>query len=129
MSGYTNQREINFFPQTNLTANFVDLRKVVATGGFSTVSIDIIYNRGAAEANSRFEMQIETSINGVDGWVPLAIDETTTISTVTPRVWVGTASVNVLVDIAYRFMRISFREALVSANPGNVAVNLTLSGV
>jgi len=103
------------------------------TGGFSKLSLDILYNMGAAETANSIEMKVESSPDRTN-WYRLSIDTTATQSTLTAREWTfvganaAAATINIILDIAYDFMRISFKETGVVAAKGNVYVEGTLSG-
>lgn len=124
-----NQPVINAFSAVTLTATYAGNRKTFETGGFSKLSIDVTYAMGATESGNTLEFQLEASYDGIN-WHKLVIDTTTTLSIVTAREWqMAPESLNVLLDIAYKYMRISLKETGVVTNAGNATVNLTLSGL
>lgn len=132
MNGYPNQPVIPVFAAgTVLTAAYTGNRFTLPVAGFQKLSLDIRYARGAAEAASKLFMQLDTSSDGGTTWQNLVIDTTGATSVITPREWeIGTTNnLNVLVDIAYKMMRVSLRESGVSTNVGNAQVTATLSGI
>jgi len=130
MLNYTSQPAIPLFDGATLTAAYAGNRKAFETGGFSKLSLDVVYAMGAAETTNLLEFQLEASTNGTD-WFVLAIDTTTsTESTITPRHWeMSEGSQNTLIDIAYKYMRLSLLESGVAANYGTASVTATLSGL
>ena len=108
--------------------------KVFETGGYSKLSLDILYTMGAAETSNSIEMKVESSPDRTN-WYPLSIDTTVTQSTLTAREWtfVGTngaaATINVFLDIGYKYMRVSFKETGVASAKGNVYCEATLNGL
>ena len=127
---YRTQNNVVAFNNVTLTSSFAGNRHVIASGGMCKLSINISYTRGGGEVNSDLQLQLESSGDGVN-WFPLAIDSTSTVSVITPRVWELQApgNINILVDIAYRNMRLSVREASVTTNFGTATVDYTLSGL
>ncbi len=107
--------------------------KSFSTGGASKLSLDIKYTMGATETSNSVQLKIESSPDSVN-WYRLPIDTTVTQSTITAREWtfVGTdaaaANINIFLDIAYKYMRISCKESGVASNKGNVFVEALLSG-
>lgn len=104
------------------------------SGGYSKATFDINYTMGAAETTNSIEVKIESSPDRTN-WYRLSTDTTSGgTSTLAAREWtfVGTnaaaATINIILDIAYKFMRISVKETGVSSAKGNVFVELTLSG-
>lgn len=130
MLNYSNQQVAPLFDGVTLTDAYTGNAKAISVEGFSKISLDINYARGAAEASSELNFKIEHSTDGVN-WYSLVIDDTSTESTITPRVWVvgATNKLNVLVDIAYKNLRISALESGVSANAGTLTMTATLSGL
>ena len=127
---YTTQASSELMTSAPLTSTYTDNDYVISSKGMSKLSVYLKYARGAAEAASKLFMKLEASHDGVN-WFSLVIDETATTSVITAREWeVGnTASLNVLVDIAYPFMRVSVRETGVVTNVGNLTLATTLSGL
>jgi len=126
---YSSQVTREAFDDVTLTASYADNRKEIDVAGFSKIAFDIDYARGAAEASSKLQITIEHSTDGTN-WYSLVIDETSTVSTITPRVWEleDTNKVNVLVDIAYKKIRVSVQESGVVSNAGTVSIDYTISG-
>lgn len=129
MEGYSNQPVRTAFSSVALTSTYTN-QYSFHVGGHSKLSLDINYARGATEAASKMQFKLEHSPDEGVNWYSLVIDETTTISTITAREWeIGnTAKLNVLIDIAYKQMRLSVKESGVVTNAGNVSVTYTLSG-
>ncbi len=129
MLNYPNQQPRVAFNAVALTSAFTNNRDDFEVAGFSKVSFDIDYIRGGGEASSALKMQLEHSTDRIN-WFSLVIDDTTTESTITPRVWSvpNTSKVNVLVDIAYIFLRVSLRETGVVTNAGTATVTYMPSG-
>jgi hypothetical protein len=125
---YSNQPAITLFDDVTLTATFAGNRKAFETGGVSKLSLDIIYDMDAGETANTFDFQLEASTNATD-WFSLVIDSTTTVSELSPRVWqMSEGSLNVIVDVAYKYMRMSVRETGVASTFGTASVTATLSG-
>lgn len=124
-----NQPAFTAFSGVTLTAAYTGNRKTFETGGFSKLSLDLTYAMGAAEGGNTMEFQLEASHNGTD-WHKLVIDTTGTASVITPREWqMAPESLNVILDIAYKHMRLSLKETGVVTNYGTATVNVTLSGL
>lgn len=130
-SYYRNQPTRAALVDVSLTSDFNDNSHVFSSGGFTEVSIDIDYERGVGEVDSSLELKLEHSMDGGDTWYSLVIDNTVDTSVVTPRVWrvVEGGRVNVLVQIAYKLMRVSVRETGVSSAAGKTTVFYTPSGL
>ena len=130
MLNYTSQPVIPLFNTATLTAAYTGNRKVFETGGFSKLSLDVVYNMDAGETLNLLEFRLEASNNGTD-WFILAIDTTTTTeSTITERHWeMSEGSQNILIDIAYKYMRLSLLESGVVTTFGTASVTATLSGL
>lgn len=106
---YRTQSPYVLFDNVTLTDDYADNRITLEVGGMSKLSIDIDYTAGATRD---LKMKVEHSTNGTD-WHALVIDETSTESVLTERVWsiANTGTYNVILDIAYKNVRISFQEA------------------
>lgn len=130
MLNYSSQLVREAFDGVTLTTGFADNRYSTEVGGMSKLSLDIDYTRGATEASSKLQMQIEHSTDNVN-WYSLVIDETSTVSTITPRVWEleGTNKVNIILDIAYKNIRISVKESGAVTNAGTVSIGYVVSGL
>ena len=124
------QQNVKAFTAVPLTSTYAGNRIVINSGGNSKFTMYFTYARGAAEAASKMFIQLDGSDDGVT-WYPLVIDTTGTTSVVVAREWeIQTSNtLNVLVDIAYPFMRMSLRESGVVTNVGNATVAYTLSGL
>jgi hypothetical protein len=129
MLNYPNQPSRPLFSAATLTSAFTDNRKVFETAGFSKLSLEITYDMDAGETANTMELQLEESSNGTD-WFSLVIDDTTTVSVISARTWqMSEGNLNILVDIAYRFMRLSIKETGVATTAGTASVGYTLSGL
>lgn len=128
---FRNQPVVREFDNVLLTAAFAGNQTVIDCGGMPKISLDINYARGGGEGASRLRFQLEHSPDNGANWYALVIDDTTTISTIIAREWeiLNTAKLNVLVDIAYKQLRLSLRETGVVTNFGRVTVDATLSGL
>ena len=118
---------------TYSTTEDTEPTKSFAVGGHSKLSLDILYTMGATESGNVLTMKVESSPDKIN-WYSLVIDTTATASVITNREWeltgsdASTKAVNVILDIAYKYMRISFKETGVAANKGKVFCEGTLSG-
>lgn len=124
MDGYRNQPSRVAFAGVTLTGTAADNQYVFDTAGMTNLSLDVDY----AGANS-IQFTLEHSPDGGENWYSLVIDNTSTTSVLTPRVWefAGPEKLNVVVSIAYKQMRMSLSETGLA---GSVAsVDYTLSGV
>jgi len=119
------------FNAATLTAAASGNRKTFSTGGFGKLSLDFNYTMGAAETANKIHFTLDASPDGGTTWHSLVIDSTTTVSALTSRIWeyTGTGTFNVLVDIAYKDMRLSIYESGVATNAGTATVVATLSGL
>jgi len=133
MSGnyYANQPAVVAFDAAVLTASAACNQYEFETAGFEKVSLDFDYAMGAAETANKIHFTLEASPDGGVTWYSLVIDSTSTVSALTSRVWefTGTGKFNVLVDIAYKHMRLSIYESGVASNAGTATVTYTLSGL
>jgi hypothetical protein len=105
---YRTQSPYTLFDGVTMTDDFADNRIVLDVGGMSKLAIDLSYTAGATRD---LKMKVESSIDK-ETWHSLVIDETSTESVLTERVWsvANTGTYNVILDIAYKHVRISFRE-------------------
>ena len=124
----TNQPSRQAFDGVTLSAAYTDNAYVIDVAGFDKVSLDIDYTVGSGELASELNFKLEHSSDGTN-WYSLAIDETGGTSVITPRVWevVGTMKVNILVDMAYKQVRMSLIETDKVTNSGVASVDFTLS--
>lgn len=130
MSDYRVQSPITAFDGVTLTDDYADNSKVIPVAGMSKLSLDIDYAQGSAETGNKLHFKIEHSTDETN-WYQLVIDDTTTVSDITAREWniTGDASLNVLVDIAYKFIKISVKESGVAVNAGTATITSLLSGL
>jgi len=126
---YPSQVSRNIFSSVALTAAYTGNAVSFTTEGFSKLSLDISYAMGATETLNTMEIKLDASHNGSD-WYTLVIDETTTVSEISPRAWQISVdgNYNIIVDIAYKFMRCSIKETGVVTNAGTASITYTLSG-
>lgn len=131
MNYYANQVTRPLFTNTTLTAAFAGNRSVFETQGMEKLTLDFKYLMGGAESANKLEFQLEHTPDDGVTWYSLVIDSTSTTSVLTPRVWevTGDNNINVIVDIAYKKMRLSLRESGVAVNFGTATVTYTLSGL
>lgn len=126
---YQVQAVIPAFTATTLTAAFTGNQLVMDTGGMSKLTLDLSYAMGNAETGNTLEFQLEHSPDDGTTWYKLVIDTTGATSVITPRVWsMAPENLNVIIDIAYKKMRLSLKETGVAANYGTATVVATLSG-
>lgn len=130
MNEYQNQPVRVAFDDVTLSADYADNRYATEVGGMAKISLDIDYARGAAEASSKLLMTIEHSTDGTN-WYSLVIDETSTTSEISARVWeiATTSKLNVILDIAYKMIRISLSESGAVTNDGTASITYVTSGL
>lgn len=131
MDGYNNQPTRSAFDNVTLTGAYSGNRKVIDVGGMTKLTLDIDYAMGATETANILSFTLEHSPDDGATWYSLVIDSTGTTSEITPRVWelTGTNKVNIIVDIAYKQVRLSMLETGVVTNAGTATVVSTLSGI
>lgn len=127
MSDYRIQQPVVIFDEVTLTTDFDDNRYELAVDGMEKLSLDINYD--ANDASNVLEMTVEHSTNGTD-WYSLVIDDTATVSDITAREWniTGSASLNVLLDIAYKNVRVSIKETVNASTAGSATIVAMPSG-
>ncbi len=120
---------------TYSTTEVVEPTKSIETAGYSKIVFDINYTMGAAETTNSIQIKVEDSPDRIN-WYRIPNDSASGgTSTLVAREWtfVGTnaaaATISIMLDIAYRNIRISCKETDVAANKGNVFVEATLSGL
>lgn len=130
MSDYRVQPVVTAFSAVTLTDDYADNGYVLAVGGMSKLSLDIAYAQGAAETGNICHLKVEHSTDGTN-WYQLTIDSTDSVSDITAREWniTGDASLNVILDIAYKQVKISVKESGVAANAGTATVVALASGL
>ncbi len=108
--------------------------KIFATAGFTRMSLDFAYTMGATETSNTIEVKLEGSPDRVN-WYQLVNDSTSgATSTLTPRefsltgVNADVSKFNIILDINYKYIRVSCKESGVATNKGNVYVEATLGG-
>lgn len=122
MLNYSTQQPVVLFNEATLTTAFSGNRKELPVSGFSKLSLDVSYT-----GTSTLQFSIEHSTDGTN-WYSLVIDNTSTVSEISPRVWEidATSKLNILIDIAYKNLRISMKEAVAG---GTATIVATLSGL
>lgn len=117
------------------TTYHADVQKAFETGGFSRAEFAIQYTMGSAETSNSIEMKLEQSPDGTN-WFRLPNDSTSGgTSTITRRefTYVGENAtdsfITIGIDIAYKNMRVNFKETGVAANKGGVYCEVLLSGL
>ncbi len=124
----TNQPTRNAFSSVTLTSNYSDNEKVIETSGFDRIVLDIDYQRGPGEGSSVLKFKLEHSTDGTN-WYSLTIDNTASTSVITPRVWEvqDTNKVSIIVNTAYKKIKLSAIETGVTTNAGTLSADYTLS--
>lgn len=119
---------------TYSTTETTEPTKIFETGGYTKLVLDSIYTMGASETTNSIEIKVEGSPDRTN-WYRIANDSTTTdTSTLTQRefTFVGSdgaaATIQIFLDIAYKYVRVSCKETGVVTNKGNVFVEATLVG-
>jgi hypothetical protein len=108
--------------------------KTIETAGFSKANFDVLYTMGATESTNSIEIKLECSPDGTNFYRIPNESASAGTSTLTARefTFVGTnaaaATISVLLDVAYKFTKISFKETGVVTNAGTVFCEVTLSG-
>lgn len=131
MSEYRVQPSAVAFNNVTLTASAADNRYEFEVGGMQKLSLDFNYAMGAAETANKIHFTLEHSPDDGANWHSLVIDSTSTVSALSSRVWeyTGTGKFNVIVDIAYKLMRLSVYESGVAVNAGTATVTYVTSGM
>jgi hypothetical protein len=108
--------------------------KSFEAAGYSTAVFHVNYTMGATETSNSIELKIEESADGINYYrIPNDAASGGT-STLTARefTFVGTnaaaATISILLNVAYPFMRVSAKETGVVTNAGDAFVEVTLSG-
>lgn len=123
------QNTVVAFDAVTLTDDYTENEFVLPVGGMEKISLDIDYAQGASETGNICAFKIEHSTDGTN-WYQLVIDDTNTVSDITGRVWniTGDAKLNVIIDIAYKQIKISAIESGVATNAGTLSMTVTASG-
>lgn len=105
-----------------------------ATGDYSRAEFLISYTEGSGESANSIQWKIEGSGDNVN-WFQTGNDSTSGgTSTITAREFsfagadAANAKINAGLDIAYKYMRISFKETGEASNFGNVYCEAIMSG-
>ena len=108
--------------------------KILQTGGYSKVNLDILYTMGATESSNSIEIRVEGSPDGTNFYRIPNESVSTGTSTLTARefTFVGSdaaaATISIGLDIFYENIRVSVKESGKSANFGTIYIESTLSG-
>lgn len=108
--------------------------KILETGGYSKLNLDVLYTMGATETLNSIELRIEGSPDKTNFYRIPNESVSTGTSTLTARefTFVGVnadvATISIGLDIFYKYMRISAKETGVVTNFGTVYCEATLSG-
>jgi len=119
-----------------LTNAYTGNTEILETGSFSKLDIRFSYTTGAAETDNSIDILLEESDDRTN-WFAIPNDATSGgTSTLTDRTFNyinAVAATNkkssVGVDIFYKYMRISFKEAGVAANAGTIYAEYSLMGL
>lgn len=117
-----------------LTSDYADTAKVLETGGFSRLNLDVLYTMGATETSNSIELKFECSSDRTNFYrVPNeAVSGGTSTLTAREFTFVGTnaaaATISIGLDVSYKFMKISVKETGVATNAGTIFAEATLSG-
>jgi hypothetical protein len=130
MLHYTTQNPVTAFNNVTLTNTYSDNEFIIVTGGMAKLTVDLDYARGSGEGSSKLQIKMQHSIDQTN-WYGLVIDDTTTTSVITERVWEvdDSASLDIILDIAYLNMRIQVNESGVTTNYGTLTMNVMASGL
>lgn len=119
---------------TYSTTEDTEPTKTFAVAGFTKLTLDGAYTMGASETGNTIEAIVESSTDRVN-WTALSNDNTSgATSTLTNREFQFTGvdgdtdQFQIFLDIAYKYVRVSFKETGVASNKGNVFVEATLVG-
>lgn len=131
MEGFRVQPTRTAFSSVTPTATYANNAYTVDVAGFTKLTLDVDYTRGSGEASSKLVFKIEHSSDDGTTWNSLTIDDTTTSSVLTARTWEvqDTANLSVILDIAYKKLKISLIESGVVTNAGTASMRYTLSGI
>ena len=124
----TNQPSRVAFDSVTLDGTYANNEKVIDVKAFDRLVLDIDYTRGSGEGASIMKFKLEHSPDGVN-WYNLTIDSTGETSVITPRVWEvqDTNKVSVIINIAYKQIKMSAIETGVVTNAGTLSTDYTLS--
>ena len=110
--------------------------KILETGSYSKVNLDILYTTGAAETGNSIEIRVRVSPDRTNFYRVVNESVSTGTSTLTERefTFVGASAatayaISLPLDVWTRYMDISFKESGVVTNAGTVYCESTLSGI
>lgn len=129
MSDLRVQQSVVAFDNVTLTDDYTNNEFVLPVGGMEKLTLDIDYAQGASETGNICEFKIEHSTDGTN-WYQLVIDDTNTVSDIIGREWniTGDAKLNIIIDIAYKEIKISAKESGVSTNEGSLTMVASVAG-
>jgi hypothetical protein len=120
---------------TALATSYGAVNKVIETGAYSTIILDVLYTTGAAETNNSVEIKIEDSTDRTNFYQLTNESASAGVSTITQRefTFVGASAAtayafSLKLDIAYKYLKISAKESGVAANAGTVYIEGVLAG-
>lgn len=119
-----------------LTSTYdAETTKIIATGGFTNIVVDMNYTMGATETSNSIEIRVDVSSDGTNFYrIPNeSVSSGTSTLAVREFTYVGVnaaaAPISLTLDVMYRFMRFAFKESGVVTNAGSVYSEYTLSGL
>ena len=131
---------LNVRTAVTLEAAYVDspATKIIPTGGFSQIVVDIDYTMGAGETSNSIEVKVEVSSDGTNFYRILNESISAGTSTVTVRefTYVGVSAavpvvsspISLPLDVMYKYMKFSVKETGVATTFGTCFAEYTLSG-
>lgn len=108
--------------------------KIIETGGFSKLSLNVLYTMGATETANSIEVRLDVSTDGVNFYRIANEAKTAGATTATAEEYsfvgadAAAATISIFKDIAYKYIRVSVKETGKVTNFGTVFVEALLSG-
>ncbi len=109
--------------------------KSFSVGGYNRINFYALYTMGATETGNSVQFRVDVSPDGTN-WYALANDAASGgTSTLTAREFTftgadaSTATISIILDIGYEYMRIAAKETGVATNAGSVFVEATFSAI
>lgn len=119
---------------TYSTTEDTEPTKTFHVGGFPKLTLDGLYTMGPGETGNTIEIKVEGSPDRIN-WYSISNDSTTGgVSTLTNREFQfsgangASASFQIFIDVAYKYVRVSCKESGVATNKGNVFIEATRAG-